>query len=317
MSDHNPHFVRTEEFDELERQAEEQRRKLLEKGHANEAEKAEERRILRGAKNVEDISTVMPEVISVFGKLAQKEAAHRETLMPQIRAAVQAIKCDMHGEGQRQIDIDATCNESRLNGRFTLIYAQCPQCRGEIAEARKRNYWRRMGVEERNIDATFEAWEARGAHEQEKFATREKVRRWCKNRGNFLLLIGSSGTGKGFLATACLKWQGSGIFVKHVDMLSDLRASYKTGTTEELVTKWQDCEMLVLDEFGLSPGGRDEEPLLYQVIAYRYDQRRPMIITSNLGDEELRNALGARLLDRIRAGLVKIPMNWESYRTNK
>ncbi|WP_272941129.1 ATP-binding protein [Chthoniobacter flavus] len=113
------------------------------------------------------------------------------------------------------------------------------------------------------------------------------------------MLLGRSGAGKGYLATAALKWNGSGIFLKHPDMLMDLRASYDAGRTQELITRWQDCEMLVLDEFGLSGGGRDEEPMLYQVLADRYDHRRPTIITSNLEIGALREVLGFRLLNRL------------------
>jgi len=57
--------------------------------------------------------------------------------------------------------------------------------------------------------------------------------------------------------------------------------------------------------------------LLYQVLADRYDQRRPTILTSNLERSTLRAALGFRLLDRIREDCTEIVCAWDSWRKGR
>jgi DNA replication protein DnaC len=164
------------------------------------------------------------------------------------------------------------------------------------------------------IDSTLSNFRA---DTEERVAALGKVTDWIRRNGVFLLLTGTTGTGKGHLGSGCLKAQGNGLFITHLDMLSDLRASYTLSTTPSLIKSWQEAEMLVLDEFGLSTGGKDEEPMLYQVLANRYENRRPTIITSNLELTQFREAIGFRLLDRMQEDCTTVICRWPSWRTGK
>jgi DNA replication protein DnaC len=58
--------------------------------------------------------------------------------------------------------------------------------------------------------------------------------------------------------------------------------------------------LLVLDDAGLSAGGRDELPMLHEILDYRYGRKLPTVVTSNLPWDELRNLFSERMEDRLR-----------------
>ncbi|MEP6468056.1 MAG: ATP-binding protein [Parafilimonas sp.] len=317
----NPKHIPTPEYRELEFVVEKRRAKLLENGHGLAVEQAESRVPTR-ADEVLPLADALKPAVSVFEGLQKRMEAFFAEMRPQVESAPQSEPCEFHPEHQRPIDFDLSCSLSRERGAFVAAYRTCEVCEGMENAAKQRRYWSRRGVPERVLEATFANFvlERPGDNPSDPFRKEKEVataRAWARRRGTFLLIYGTTGTGKGHLASACLKVQESGLWIEQVNMLADLRASYGTTTTKDLVEKWQDCEMLVLDEFGLSPGGRDEEPLLYQVLADRYDKRRPTIITSNLDRAALREAIGFRLLDRIREDCTEIVCAWDSWRAKK
>jgi DNA replication protein DnaC len=322
-----PRHIPTQAFHDLEAEVARRRARLEQAGHANELERHAS--IIGDDGRIVSVADVARDAAAMFERLRQKKAAFDERLRPQFNAAPQSIACEFHPQQTRPISFDRTAGETQMRGVFTPIYEPCALCEAEERAARQRRYWLARGVEERNITASFRSFIA---DTPEKSAALATVKAWLARRGNYLLLIGPTGTGKGHLATACLRANGSGIFVKHPDLLGQLRATYSPHSshalsthnhagastagcnTEDLIRRWQDCEMLVLDEFGLTPGGRDEEPVLYRILADRYDRRRPTIITTNLELAPLREALGFRLLDRIRPDCTQVEMAWESWR---
>lgn len=259
------------------------------------------------------IGDLMPEVMAIFGRVAQKWAVFQKEQRKPFAQLKPHIFCPQHPKQKLPKQFEETCQKSFQTRQFSPVYAVCPLCQDDESKARRRRFWLKRGVPERVIEATFENFEA---DTKEKREAAQAVEFWFgPEQREVLILIGSPGTGKGHLATACLKAKGDGLFITHLDMLSDLRSSYSTHTTAELIDKWREAEMLVLDEFGLSAGGKDEEPMLYQVLADRHDKRRPTIITSNKSKSQIRELLGPRLLDRIREDVTEVQMNWQSYRT--
>lgn len=259
-----------------------------------------------------DLAEVMPEIMASFARMEAHSAKFFDEVRAKVAAAPQGVACEFHPSIVRGIDFDLSCRLAReRRGEFVAGYSPCPECEAGERQARQRRYWARRGVPERVLEATLANYEA--TSDGQRRAVR-LVKEWIAKRGNFLILLGTAGTGKGHLAAAAMKAIGGGVWVEHVNMLADLRASYQTKTTQDLIETWQDAEVLTLDEFGLSPGGRDEEPMLYQVIADRYERRRPTILTTNLDQAALRAAIGFRLLDRIRHDLTEVVCEWESFR---
>ena len=316
MNPQKPSYQPTEAQRALDALAEQRRERLAREGRATELERRESL-VAPSLDRVLSVADVMPEMLSALQRVEQRVARHYAELREQVAAAPPWIACKVHPEVRRAIDIELCSQRTRESGAFTAAYAPCVACEAEETRQRQRRYWARRGVPERVLEATFRSYDAAGEKAQAKAEAVATVRGWVAKRGNFLLLTGTPGTGKGHLAAAAMKAIGDGVWIEHVNMLMDLRASYQTKTTEEVIARWQNAESLTLDEFGLSAGGRDEEPLLYQVLAYRYEHRRPTIITSNLDRSEVRTLLGDRLLDRIREDLTTVTMAWGSYRTGK
>lgn len=264
---------------------------------------------------IASVAAVVPEIMAAFGRMEAAARAARDALRPSYDAAPDTEPCPNHPEVPLAKDFDATYSASHQAETFILKRALCPKCAAEARAEDERRFWQRRGVPPRVIDATLENFDTSGEKEASKLVAVRKVGEWLKKRQPFLMLIGSTGTGKGHLAAAALRRIGDGTFITHPDLLTDLRASYTLHTTKELIEAWRDTAALVLDEFGLSPGGKDEEPLLYQVLAARYEKRLPTIITSNLTVPEVQSGLGYRLLNRIREDYTLVVMEWSSRRT--
>lgn len=317
MSD-NPKHIPTEAQQRLDAEVERRRKRLEDEGHATALEIMDSAR-LGPSEPIPSLATLLPPVMEVFDRLAEKSKAFFAELRPQFDAEAKPVPCEIHGT-DRLPNFERTGQATRAQGVFTIQHDPCAACVAEADAAKARRFWTRRGLPERVLEATFGNFTtAKPDRSDEARADKAlaSVRAWSKRKTGFLLLVGSPGTGKGHLAAACLRATGDGLWIEHVAMLGDLRASYTLHTTKALLERWQEAEMLVLDEFGLSPGGKDEEPMLYQVLADRYDKRRPTIITSNLDRPALRDAIGYRLLDRVREDVLEVSMLWPSYRTSK
>lgn len=309
-----PAYIPTESQLALDAEVERRKAKLLDEGHANELEKNESA-VPATPDRIVSVADAIAPAIDVFERLRRSSAAFFEDVREKVKGAPKSIICEKHAL-ERPIDFDLSCHATRRSDlqKFIPAYLPCTACEKEEKDERRRAFWRRRGMPDRVIDANFKNFKASSP---EQIDVLTKVKEWFGRSGNFLILAGTTGTGKGHLAAACLRAHGSGIWIEHVNMLGDLRASYTLQNTRDVIERWQEAEMMVLDEFGLSPGGKDEEPLLYQVLADRYDKRRPTIITSNLDKPRLREAIGYRLLDRIREDCTECLLSWPSFRTNK
>lgn len=262
----------------------------------------------------QSIGSAAPKVIATMDRARAAWAAFCDSVRPDFDAAPETKACEHHPTERRPKLFEETCQATRQADKFRPVYAPCGQCDNEAARASKRAFWRKRGVPERVIDATLSNFIA---DTEEKVIARGKAQDWIRRNGTFLLLRGTTGTGKGHLASGCLKAQGNGLWITQADMLSDLRASYTLRNTAAVIDKWREAEMFVLDEFGVSPGGGDEEAMLYQVLADRYDKRRPTVITTNLDRDKFAEAIGYRLLDRIGEDCTVVPCVWESHRKKK
>lgn len=260
------------------------------------------------------IGDIMPDIAASMARARASWAAFCDSCRPKFDAAPETKSCEHHPAERRPKLFEETCQQTRQAGEYRTAYAPCGSCGTEAARAATRAYWRRRGVPERVIDATLANFTT---DTEEKVLARGKAQDWIRRHGTFLLLRGTAGTGKGHLASGCLKAQGNGLWITQADMLSDLRASYTLHNTPEVIEKWREAEMFVLDEFGVSPGGGDEEAMLYQVLADRYDKRRPTVITTNLDREAFAKAIGYRLLDRIGEDCTVVSCVWESHRKQK
>ncbi len=178
-----------------------------------------------------------------------------------------------------------------------------------------QEYWLRCGIPAQLVNATLDNWDCETQEQRIAGATMDD---FCHGKGNFALIFGLYGLGKSHLGAAAIREVGSGVFITTATLLSLHRSLPFDGygcTKSKLIETLKDCKMLVLDELGVSSGGRDENALLDDVLSHRYDRQKPTVLIANLPIGKIRELLGERIADRVRENCLKIEMTGKSRRT--
>ena len=138
------------------------------------------------------------------------------------------------------------------------------------------------------------------------------------------MLIGPSGIGKTHLAIGLgYRATQTGIkvrFITAADLMLQLAAAQRQERLKEYFNRAVlGPKLLIVDEIGYLPFGRDEANLFFQVVAKRYE-RGAMVLTSNLPPTQWANTfagdatLTAALLDRLLHHAHILSLTGESYR---
>jgi len=143
-------------------------------------------------------------------------------------------------------------------------------------------------------------------------------------RAENIVLLGPSGVGKSHVAIA-LAYRAvmAGIktrFITAADLMMQLAIAKNQGRLKEYLNRAViGPRLLVVDEIGYLPFGREEANLFFNVVAKRYE-RGSMILTSNLPFTQWATAfaddatLTAALLDRLLHHAHVVQITGESYR---
>ncbi len=109
-----------------------------------------------------------------------------------------------------------------------------------------------------------------------------------------LLFLGQPGTGKTHIAVgiaravACTKG-GRVLFYEQRDLLKEIQATFDAGssrTESDILRRILDCEVLVLDDLGAGRTTAWARDVMHDLIGQRYNDRAPLILTSNLATGE-------------------------------
>lgn len=131
-----------------------------------------------------------------------------------------------------------------------------------------------------------------------------------------LLMYGPPGTGKTF-AAACI---ANALMERGIPVLVTSIVKLTSGYSDELQTilrKMKSARLLVLDDFGAERNTDFKAEQIFDVIDTRYNSKRPMIITTNLTLDNIKNdpdMRRRRVNDRILEVCHPVRMVWDSWR---
>jgi DNA replication protein DnaC len=167
-------------------------------------------------------------------------------------------------------------------------------------------------------DLTFESFQSRGRKgvgEQQANSLEwalNRSRQYAGKLEGWLLLQGGYGCGKTHLAAAIANSAVSTgvptLFLTVPDLLDTLRFSYDSNdvTFEQRFEEIRNSPLLVLDDFGTQNATSWAQEKLFQIINYRYINKLPLVVTTNLDLDEIEARIRSRLADPELVGMVRI-----------
>lgn len=169
-------------------------------------------------------------------------------------------------------------------------------------------------------DRTFENFQEQGHKkaqltEQEKRSlqtAKEMAENFARRPEGWLLLEGGYGCGKTHLAAAIANAtvaQGiPTLFITVPDLLDFLRFAFSDPETtfEERFEEVRTVGLLVLDDFGTQNATPWAQEKLFQIVNYRYINKLPTVITTNLLLDQIESRIRSRLQDETFVRRVRI-----------
>ena len=135
---------------------------------------------------------------------------------------------------------------------------------------------------------------------------------FAQTLSGWLFLSGSYGCGKTHLAAAIANYVVNlgvpTLFLTVPDLLDWLRFSYDSTDVnfEQRFDEIRNVRLLVLDDLGTQNATAWAQEKLYQIINYRYNNKLPMVVTSNQNLDEIDGRIRSRLQDADLVTTVRI-----------
>jgi len=200
-----------------------------------------------------------------------------------------------------------TCKKSEKQWIDFDIEAQLKKEKAETDEAanQSRERLERMikqsNLGERFRTRTFETYKISNENNKpyticKRYAEKFKE---LQIKGIGLLVTGNYGAGKTHLAAAIahelIKQGYQPIFGTLITLLGKIKASYGDScskeTEEKIINRYINCDLLIIDDLGKEKPTEWVLEKLYYVVNCRYENNKPIIITSNYNDTKLMDRL--------------------------
>jgi DNA replication protein DnaC len=182
-------------------------------------------------------------------------------------------------------------------------------CRSEEVSKYQRDRLYKLSHLDELQDLTFDNFETRGrvglgAMQAESIDYAYQIsKHYSSNHDGWLLLQGKYGCGKTHLAAAIANESVVNgvqpLFITVPDLLDTLRFSYDNpkSTFEQRFDEIRNSALLILDDFGTHNATGWAQEKLFQILNYRYINKFPTVITTNLSLNEIEGRIRSRLED--------------------
>jgi DNA replication protein DnaC len=145
-------------------------------------------------------------------------------------------------------------------------------------------------------------------------AAYDATRAYAADPRGWLVITGSSGSGKTHLAAALANERIAAgepvLFMVVPDLLDHLRASYDPSDDElrydQLFEQVRNTPLLVLDDIDAVAGTPWAREKLFQVVNHRYNATLPTVFTTTTRPQQLDDRLGTRMCDETLARIVTL-----------
>ena len=229
-------------------------------------------------------------------------------------------------ETQKRCDRHGTDYTERVYRRYTQ---GCPECAKEAEEARKQaeeaalaarqsEQQRRIieqrigmaGIPKRFAERTVAGYNVDADNRAQRYNI-ERIKAYAHE-------FSQGHSGRNLARHVIRNCGGMARFCSVSELNRTVREakSYGSAYTEsQVIAAFGGYDLLVIDEVGVQSGTDAESRALFDVFNERYQNCRPTILISNLDFDGLREAVGARIADRVKEdGGEVLVFNWESYR---
>lgn len=141
-----------------------------------------------------------------------------------------------------------------------------------------------------------------------------------------VLIVGPVGTGKSTLLGATVRGlveAGRGVvYVTESQLWEQVRQGFrkKRATVASIVQRYAEAPVLAIDDLGTTSNLKDwHVDAMEHLVSVRYDQRRPMLITTNLNLDGIADAYDERLASRLAemTGRRQIALSGPDWRTGR
>ena len=136
--------------------------------------------------------------------------------------------------------------------------------------------------------------------------TFRRCRRYAREFGAgapSLLFSGGPGLGKTFLSACIARAVADNGFSVVYDtagkLFSDFEAVKFGGNQQDLTRKYLQCDLLIIDDLGTEMTTQFTQSVLYRVLNDRLLENRPVIVSTNLSDQALRQRYSAPIASRL------------------
>lgn len=213
----------------------------------------------------------------------------------------------------------------------TTVYPDC-KCESEAYEKTKREQelkerqrrlerlFKQSRLGKRFKDCTFENFILREGTKEAFEAAKDYANNFDNYRkeGHGLLFTSIPGTGKthlcGAIVNELISRFISAIFIVVPELLLQLDDARRKGTQGMVLDGLSDCDLLILDDLGAEDNRDWNMDKIFTIMDSRYRNNKPIIITTNLDSNELREHVGIRTFSRILEICRPIKLTCDDYR---